>query len=287
MPCFGAHTSIAGGIHLAFDRMEQIGGKALQIFTANQRQWRAGNLDAEGIALFRSRWLECGSPPVAAHDSYLINLAATDDRIRQQSVAAFAEELRRCAELGIAYLVMHPGAHGGEGTEPGLERLVKNLDIAIQTSRVESVSVLIENTAGQGSSLGSSFAEIAFVLQTSSFASTMGVCYDTAHGFAAGYDIRYEAAYRLTFEKFDAQIGLDRLKFFHINDSKREAGSRVDRHEHIGKGKIGLGGFRLLVNDSRFERHPMVLETPKEKDLKEDMENLRVLRSLLDPPWMI
>ncbi len=283
MPYFGAHTSIAGGIHLAFDRMEKIGGKALQIFTANQRQWRAGNLGAEGIALFRSRWLESGRPPIAAHDSYLINLAAADERIRQQSVAAFAEELRRCEELGIAYLVMHPGAHGGEGIERGLARLVENLDLAIEISRVESVSVLIENTAGQGSSLGSSFEELAFVLQTSSFGSTMGVCYDTAHGFAAGYDIRGERAYSLTFEKFDAQIGLDSLRFFHLNDSKREAGSRVDRHEHIGKGNIGLEGFRLLVNDPRFGRHPMVLETPKGKDLKEDMENLRVLRSLVVP----
>lgn len=281
MPYFGAHMSIAGGIHLAFDRMEQIGGKALQIFTANQRQWRQGNLDAEGIALYKSRWLECGSPPVAAHDSYLINLAATDDRIRQQSVAVFAEELRRCGELGIAYLVMHPGAHGGEGTEGGLERLVKNLDLAIETSRVESVSVLIENTAGQGTSLGSRFEEIAFILQTSAFGSAMGVCYDTAHGFAAGYDIRDEKSYRLTFDNFDAQIGLDRLRFFHINDSKRETGSRVDRHEHIGRGKIGLEGFRLLVNDPRFRRHPMVLETPKGKDMKEDRENLRVLASCL------
>lgn len=275
--------SIAGGIHLAFDRMKKIQGRALQIFTANQRQWRASALDAERIALFKSRWRESGRPPVAAHANYLINLAAPDERILQQSVAAFTEELRRCKDLGIPYLVMHPGAHGGAGTEPGLLRLVENLDLAIETSGVESVCVLIENTAGQGSCLGASFEEIGYILRNSAYGNTMGICYDTSHGFAAGYDIRDEKAYGLTFEKLDQQIGLGRLKFFHINDSKRELGSRVDRHEHIGKGTIGLQGFRLLLNDPRFRRHPMVLETPKGKDLLEDRENIRVLKSLLAP----
>jgi deoxyribonuclease-4 len=275
--------STAGGIHLVFDRMQKIRGRALQIFTTNQRQWRPGELDAERIALFRSRWRESGEPPLAAHDSYLINLAARDEHILQQSIAAFSEELKRCETLGIPYLVMHPGAHGSLGIEPGLLRLVKNLDQAIETSGVESVCVLLENTAGQGSSLGSSFEEIGFILQNSAFGSAMGVCYDTCHGFAAGYDIRDENTYRLTFDGFDQRIGLSRLKFFHINDSKRELGSRVDRHEHIGKGHIGLEGFRLLLNDPRFARHPMVLETPKGKDMKEDVENLGVLGSLLEP----
>lgn len=281
VPYLGAHTSIAGGIDLAFERMEKIGGKALQIFTANQRQWRSGEISTERIESYKARWRESGKPPVAAHDNYLINLAASDERILRQSLDAFCEELRRCKALGIPYLVMHPGAHGGEGTERGLLRLVKNLDLSIETSGVETVCVLIENTAGQGSSLGSSFEEIGFILQNSAFGSTMGMCLDTAHGFAAGYDLRDEEAYGRTFAKIEEQVGLDRLKFFHINDSKRELGSRVDRHEHIGKGKIGLEGFRLLLNDPRFERHPMVLETPKGKELEEDRENLRVLRSLL------
>ena len=177
----------------------------------------------------------------------------------------------------------HPGAHGGEGTERGLPRFVKNLDLAIETSGVESVCVLIENTAGQGSSLGSSFEEIGFILQNSAFGSAMGICYDTAHGFSAGYDLRDEQVYGLTFGALDKKIGLDRLKFFHINDSKRELGSRVDRHEHIGEGKIGLGGFRLLLNDPRFGQHPMVLETPKGKEPEEDRKNMRVLKSLLEP----
>lgn len=282
MPCLGAHMSISGGLHLAFDRLNEIRGTALQIFTTGHRRWRADRLSANDIELFKSRWQESGRLPVAAHDIYLINLAASAEPILSMSIAAFAEELRRCADLGIPYLVMHPGAHLGGGTEAGLVRLVANLDRAIETSGVETVSVLIENTAGQGSSLGSSFQEIGFILENSAFGETMGVCYDTSHGFAAGYDIRDKRAYGITISKFAEQIGIDRLKLFHLNDSKRELGSRVDRHEHIGKGKIGLGGFRLLLNDPRFRSHPMVLETPKGKGLKEDKKNMRVLRSLLE-----
>lgn len=283
MPNLGAHMSIAGGIHLAFDRLNEIQGNAMQIFTTNHRQWRLGTLSPRAIELFKHRWEQNGGIPVGAHDIYLINLAARDELILARSLTAFAEELVRCASLGIQYLIMHPGAHLGEGTEAGLIRFVENLDRAIESSRVESVCVLIENTAGQGSNLGSSFEEIDFILRNSRFGETMGVCYDTAHGFAAGYDMRDEEAYALTISRFDRAIGIGRLKFFHLNDSKRELGSRVDRHEHIGKGKIGLNGFRLLLNDPRFRDHPMVLETPKGKDLKEDKENMGVLRSLLGP----
>ena len=281
VPSLGAHMSIAGGIHLAFDRLKEIQGNALQIFTTNHRQWRSGKLSPEAIELFKSRWEQTGGIPVASHGIYLVNLAARDELILSRSITALAEELMRCAALGIEYLTMHPGAHLGEGTEAGLIHFVKNLDRAIETSRVESVSILIENTAGQGSSLGSTFEEISFILTNSGFGKTMGVCYDTAHGFAAGYDMRDEEAYSLTLSRFDEAIGIDRLRFFHLNDSKRELGSRVDRHEHIGKGKIGLDGFRPLLNDPRFRDHPMVLETPKGKDLKEDKENMRVLRSLI------
>jgi deoxyribonuclease-4 len=273
--------SISGGAHLAFDRLDRIGGNALQIFTTNHRRWLQAKPDPGQIDLFRSRWRESGWIPVGAHDIYLINLAAPDELTLAMSIAAFAEELRRCAQMGIAHLIMHPGAHVGEGIETGLKRLVGNLDRAIETSGVESVSVLIENTAGQGSSLGSSFEEVNYILQNSAFGDAMGVCYDTCHGFAAGYDIRDRQAYEATMSKFDKEIGIDRLRFFHLNDSKRELGSRVDRHEHIGKGKIGLDGFRFLLNDPRFQAHPMVLETPKGKELIEDKENMRVLRSLL------
>ncbi len=273
--------SIAGGIHLAFDRLNEIQGNAMQIFITNQRQWGLSKISPREIELFKSRWEENGGIPVAAHDIYLINLAARDELILARSITAFAEELARCASLGIQYLVMHPGAHLGDGKEAGLVRFVENLDRAIESSGVESVCVLIENTAGQGSSLGSTFEEINFILENSRFGATMGVCYDTSHGFAAGYDMRDEETYGLTIARFDREIGIGRLKFFHLNDSKRELGSRVDRHEHIGKGKIGLNGFRLLLNDPRFRNHPMVLETPKGKDLKEDKVNMAVLRSLL------
>ncbi len=282
MPYLGAHMSIAGGIHLAFDRLNEIQGSALQIFTTNHRQWRLGKLSPWAIELFKYRWEQYGGIPVAAHAIYLINLAARDEPTLSRSITAFAEELARCASLGIQYLIMHPGAHLGEGTEAGLIRFVKNLDRAIESSGPEPVSVLIENTAGQGSSLGSSFEEINFILKNARYGETMGVCYDTSHGFAAGYDMRDEDAYGLTISRFDQAIGIGRLRFFHLNDSKRELGSRVDRHEHIGKGKIGLNGFRLLLNDPRFRDRPMVLETPKGKDLKEDKENMGVLRSLLE-----
>ncbi|MHC1726938.1 MAG: deoxyribonuclease IV [Syntrophobacteraceae bacterium] len=281
MPLLGAHMSIAGGLHLAFDRLNEIRGAALQIFTTNHRQWRSGSLSQQAIALYKAKWKESGRIPVASHDIYLINLAATDEEILARSILAFAEEMRRCSQLGVPYLIMHPGAHLGEGLEAGLDRFTRNLDYAIEASGIEAVSVLIENTAGQGSSLGSSFEEISYIISTSRFSSIMGVCYDTCHGFAAGYDIRDEETFADTFSRFDQQIGLERLKFFHLNDSKRELGSRVDRHEHIGKGKISLEGFRHLLNHPQFRNHPMVLETPKGKDLKEDKENMKTLQSLL------
>jgi len=281
LPLLGAHMSIAGGVQLAFDRLKEVRGDALQIFTTNHRQWKAASLTSRAIDLFKTKKDEAGGISVASHAIYLINLATSDSEIAGKSIIAFAEELRRCDALGIGYVIMHPGAHVGEGFEQGLERFVTNLDLAIEEAATETVSVLIEITAGQGSSLGSNFEQISFMLQTSKYGGTMGVCYDTCHAFAAGYDIRTKEAYNSTIEQFDTIIGLDRLKFFHLNDSKKGLLSRVDRHEHIGKGAIGLEGFRLLLNDPRFRYHPMVLETPKGKDLAEDKENLKVLHSLI------
>ena len=272
MPLLGAHMSIAGGLHLAFTRIKKVQGEALQIFTRNQRQWRTPPLSREMVALFRTHWEESGQIPVATHDSYLTNLAATDPVILEKSVTAFADELHRTAALGIPFLITHPGSHLGQGLEAGLDQFIRNLDRAIALSKTATVSVLIETTAGQGTNLGSSFEEIAYILSTSQYGDALG---------AAGYDIRTREAYARTFASFERIIGLHRLKFFHINDSKQPLGSRVDRHEHIGKGKIGLEGFRLLLNDGKFQQHPMVLETPKGKDLKEDKKNLKVLRSLI------
>jgi len=281
MPLLGAHMSIAGGLHLAFDRLQEVKGEALQIFTKNERQWKASDITQTDAKLFTDKWEIAGHPPVAAHDSYLINLAAIDPMKLDKSVAAFSEELQRTELLGIPFLITHPGSHLGEGIEAGLATFVTNLDRAIQLSRTSRVSILIETTAGQGTNLGSTFNEIAYILQESRNGERLGVCYDTCHTFAAGYDLRTNKEYQKTFSEFDEIVGLEHLKFFHLNDSKKGLASRVDRHEHIGGGFIGLEGFRLLLNDARFRRHPMVLETPKGKDLKEDKENLRILRSLI------
>jgi deoxyribonuclease IV len=274
--------SIAGGHSLAFDRLAQVGGRALQIFVRNQRQWQAPALPAAEIERFRRRWQEEGGMPVAAHDSYLINLAAPDPTIAERSVTALADELCRSQLLGIPYLIMHPGSHGGQGIDKGVTRFVANLNRALEMAgHANQVIVLIETTAGQGTGLGSRFEEIAAIIAGSDHQQRLGVCVDTCHIFAAGYDLRTPDGYSETFAFFDRIIGLERIKFFHLNDAKKELGSHVDRHEHIGEGKIGLEGFRLLLNDPRFAHLPMVLETPKGKDLREDRANLATLSNLL------
>ena len=274
--------SIEGGLHRAFERIRIVKGESLQIFSKNQRQWSAPSLSDSEIQQFKEAWQQWGKGPVAVHDSYLINLANPDTKKSNRAVGAFAEEISRAGLLSIPYLIMHPGSHVGAGVENGLKHLTVNLDRAFEKAEdTTSVMVLLETTAGQGTGLGSSFEELVYVISNSKYRDRLGVCFDTCHTFAAGYDISTKNGYKKTFSDFDAIIGLARLKFFHLNDSKKELGSRVDRHAHIGKGEIGLAGFRLLMNDPRFTKHPMVLETPKGKDLKEDMENLKLLRSLI------
>ena len=282
MPLLGAHMSIEGGLHMAFDRISQVQGKSLQIFSKNQRQWRMPELSSSEIEIFIKRWEQWGKGPVAAHDSYLINLANPDETKANKAVGAFAEEIRRSDQLAIPYLVMHPGSHVGSGTDKGLLQLTANLDRAfVEAGNAKSVMVLLETTAGQGTGLGANFEEIAYVMENSAYSKRLGVCFDTCHAFAAGYDISTKTGYEKTFTAFDKIVGLERLKFFHLNDSKKGLGTKVDRHEHIGKGEIGLEAFRHLMNDPRFADHPMVLETPKEKDLKDDIENLKILRGLI------
>jgi deoxyribonuclease-4 len=276
--------SIAGGLELAFSRIRQIKGEALQIYTKNQRQWRSPPLTEEPVYRFRKSLAENRSMPVAAHDAYLINLASPDPVTIRRSLIAFSDELTRASRLGIPFLIVHPGSHLGKGAAAGVKRFVDHLDRGLERAEAPGVTVLLEITAGQGTNLGSSFEEIGAMIARSRFGPRLGVCFDTCHAFAAGYDIRTPETYSATFELFDRAVGLDRLKFFHLNDSRHPLGSRVDRHEHIGLGKIGRGGFKLLLNDPRFERHPMVLETPKGKDLRNDKKNLKVLRSLLTPP---
>ena len=283
MPLLGAHESVAGGIEKAFDRIVEVGGEALQIFTRNQRQWQAPPMKKEEVALFRSAWGNTGWMPVASHASYLINLASSDFVKAEKAVKALVAELLRCSQLGIEYIVIHPGSHGGDGVELGLENVVKNLDAAFVEADITShkTRLLLETTAGQGTGLGSRFEELSWLLQQSRYGAHLGVCVDTCHIFAAGYDLRDPVSYQQTFALLDDTVGLQHVYFFHLNDSKKECGSKVDRHEHIGRGCIGLEGFRQLVNDARFKDLPMTLETPKGKDLEEDKENLQLLRSLM------
>jgi len=280
MPYLGAHESVSQGLHLAFDRIDQVGGEALQIFTRNQRQWNPKPLSEDEIEQFQAARATHENMIVASHASYLVNLASSRPDLRQKSINAFVEELRRCHQLALPFVVLHPGSHTGDGVESGLDRFVSALDETIETADSRTM-VLVETTAGQGTGLGSRFEEIAFIRQRSRFPEKIGVCLDTCHIFAAGYDIRSPSSYRSTLAEFDRLIGLEHLHFFHLNDSKKNLGSRVDRHEHIGAGCIGIEGFRHLVTDERFKNRAMTLETPKGEDLREDIENLRVLRGLL------
>ncbi len=281
MPYLGAHESVSKGLHKAFDRIDKVGGESLQIFTRNQRQWNPKPLTREEIDNYKAARERYDSMIVASHASYLVNLASGKDELRKKSIDAFVQELQRCHQLEIPYIVIHPGSHGGDGVETGLERFTAALDEVIDRAGSDAM-VLVETTAGQGTALGSAFEELALIRNGSRFGEKIGVCLDTCHIFAAGYDIRSAAAYRKTLDQFDEVIGLEHLHFFHLNDSKKDLASRVDRHEHIGRGCIGLEGFRQLLNDPCFADHPMALETPKGEDLQEDIENLAALRNLID-----
>ena len=280
MPNLGAHESVAGGLHFAFEHIQSVGGDALQIFTRNQRQWNPKPVSEEEQQLFAAAWEKQPSLPVTSHASYLINLASAKPDLIKKSIAAFVEELKRCELLNIPTVVMHPGSHGGDGVETGLERFTEHLDTALEIAN-SSVTLLLETTAGQGTGLGSRFEDLAYIISNSKHSDKLGVCVDTCHIFAAGYDIRRETNYQTTMDTFDKLVGIERIRFFHLNDSKKGLGCRVDRHEHIGQGEIGLEGFRNLLNDPRFANHPMTLETPKGKDLQEDRDNLATLRGLL------
>ncbi|MEW6183758.1 MAG: deoxyribonuclease IV [Bacillota bacterium] len=281
MPLLGAHMSIAGGVENAVLRGESIGCEAVQIFTKSPRQWRAKPLTAEDTARFKKVWEESEIQTVFAHTSYLINLGVSDEDLWFKSMAGFIEEIERCAALGLPYLVTHPGSSEA-GEETGLARVRLALDEVLKRTEESGVTVLLETTSGQGSNLGGRFEQLARIIGDSTYPGRIGVCLDTCHVFAAGYDLRTPAAFKETFDALDAIIGIDRLKAVHLNDSRGDLGSRVDRHEHIGKGKLGAGAFRLLLNDPRLRDLPMVLETPKGPELEEDIENLEVLRGLMD-----
>ena len=290
MPRLGAHLSIAGGLPRAVDRAEASRCEALQIFTKSAGQWRARELPPAEIARFRERVEETGIRPVVAHNSYLINVAAAAPALRAQSIAALGEELDRAESLGLDGLVMHPGSYTTGTEKDGLRLIGEALELLLAARPRARTRVLLEHTAGQGTNLGHRFEHLAAILERVDGSPRVGICLDTCHLLTAGYDLCTEHGYADTFREFDRTLGLDRIEVFHLNDSKKPCGSRVDRHEHIGKGCLGLEPFRRLLNDPRFSTLPMLLETPKletpESKRRSDVDpwdarNLRTLRKLI------
>jgi deoxyribonuclease IV len=282
-PLVGAHMSIRGGASMAIERARSIGCTAMQIFVKNNMQWFAKPLTREEIRAFLNHVQRGELSSAFGHANYLINLAATNPQFHANSIRALAEELIRADQLELPFLVLHPGAHLGVGEEAGLKKIVDSLDeVFRETPRVKT-KVALEITAGQGSCIGHRFEHLSHIIANTREPQRLCVCIDTAHLFAAGYDISSESGVKRTFNEFDRIIGNDRLVAIHVNDSKTALGSRVDRHEHIGKGRIGLDAFRFIMRSPRFSKIPKVLETPKGKDLAEDVTNLRTLRRLAQP----
>ena len=274
----GAHMSIAGGLDRSFARAEAVDCTALQIFTKNAGQWRGKAIDDTAARAFRAAWKESVIGPVLAHAGYLINLAAPDAELREKSKVAFHDELQRCARLGIPWLVIHPGSHRGQGEDVGLARIVAALKEILADSSTE-VGVLLENTAAQGDYLGGRFEHLAEILARVPHG-RLGVCFDTCHAFAAGYDLAGAEGYERVMAEFNRRVGVENIRAFHLNDSLKGLGSRVDRHEQIGRGAIGRAGFAALMTDTRFAAIPKILETPKGEDDAWDRINLALLRQL-------
>ena len=276
--------SIAGGIPKSLDRAVDVGCNVLQIFVKNNNQWRGRVLLDPEVNEFRQRWSESTIRQVVAHDSYLINLASPKEQLWERSIAAFLDEMERCERLGLSHLVTHPGAHVGAGKAWGIGRIAAALKRILERTASYGVKIALETTAGQGTTLGHRFQHLRDILAGCGSPERIVVCMDTCHVFAAGYDIRTEEGYAGVMDQFDQVVGLEKLEVLHFNDSKRSFGSRVDRHEHIGQGKIGKAGFRWFLNDPRLVQVPKLLETPKENKGEADRRNLKVLRSLLDEP---
>lgn len=286
--CLGAHVSIAGGLDKAFDNGEELGCDCLQIFTRSSRQWKAAPIRDEDAAAFRDRHAASTIGPVIVHTSYLINVSAVNPATRAKSLAALEDEVRRADQLGCPMVVLHPGSHGGEGEEAGLAAVSESLRQVIDATAASPVRIALETTAGQGTNLGHRFEHIARLYERVDAPDRLAVCIDSCHLLAAGYEIRTREGYDRAIAEFDRTIGLDRLRFIHLNDSKTDLGSHVDRHEHIGEGNLGLEPFRFILNDPRLVHIPMCIETPKGKTRKEDKEldlrNLAALRALIEQP---
>src|SRR4051812_14702648 len=282
---FGSHLSISGGLYEALLSAEKLGFDTVQIFTKNQQQWKCHPLGEAAVTPWRTNCDRLKFQKTVSHDSYLINLASPAEDLRRKSIDLFIEELRRCVVLKIPYLVTHPGAHMGEGEVKGLKRVAQALDVVHEVvPKSGGVTTCLEITAGQGSSLGYRLEQLASIIEQVDAPERLGVCLDTAHLFAAGYDFRGRK-YAKFRKEVEATVGIERVKVLHLNDSKKALGSRVDRHDHIGRGLIGLNGFRPFVRDKQFKKIPKILETPKDGKCEDGREwdavNLDVLRGLM------
>lgn len=283
MPLFGSHLSIAGGYYKAANAAAELGMETVQIFTKNNNQWKGKPLTDEEADRFKQAVSDHGLKSPCSHDSYLINLASPKPELWEKSLDAYVIELERAEMLGLAGVVMHPGSYVESSEEEGLAKIVKGLNEAHRRTKGFKVQTWIEATAGQGTNLGYKFEHLGYIIHNAEEGDRYGVCVDTCHIFAAGYGLKTEAEYAETMQQFDEHVGTERITAFHLNDSKKEQGSRVDRHDHIGEGYLGLEPFRHLLNDPRFAKLPMYLETKKEKRDEEEMDavNLRVLKSLI------
>jgi deoxyribonuclease IV len=277
----GAHMSIGGGVHRAIERARSIGSTAMQIFVKNNMQWFARPFAPNEIKAFLDHPQRPELGAVFAHANYLINLAATNPKFHANSLRALSEELIRADQLELPFIVLHPGAHLGAGKEAGLKKIIRSIDQVFRGIPKVKTRLALETTAGQGTSLGHTFEELVYILGRVREPERLGVCLDTAHVFAAGYDLTSAAGTRKMLRELVLAVGLESILALHLNDSKTARGSRVDRHEHIGKGQIGLEAFGVIMRDRRFRKIPKVLETPKGKDLREDVENMTTLRGLL------
>jgi deoxyribonuclease-4 len=277
----GAHESIADGLYKAFDRAQSVGCETVQVFVKSNRSWAVKPLAEEDVARFKAKAEETGIQPVVGHTSYLLNLGTLDEALWARSRDTLIVELERCEALDVPYLVLHPGSHVGAGEAIGLARVTQALGEVHAATPGFRTQILLETTSGQGDSLGCRFEHLAWLIEQTPEGERLGVCLDTCHVFAAGYELRTPEGYAATLGAFDRSIGLERLKALHLNDSQGDLGSHKDRHAHIGKGHIGLEGFRHVLNDPRLAGLPGLLETDKSDDLHEDRENLEVLRSVM------
>jgi deoxyribonuclease-4 len=280
----GAHMSIAGGLEKSIERAVSINCTTLQIFTKSNRQWKAKPISEEEITAFKTAVKN--NPfikSIAVHASYLINIGSSDKELNKKSLESLDIEFKRCQALSIPYLILHPGSCGTSTPKHSMDSIANNINTILSNNPGKSM-ILLENMGGQGSSIGSTFEELAEIYKKIDEKNRVGFCFDTCHAFVAGYDFRDKKSYDFLWKKFEEILGLKKLKAFHINDSKKELGSKIDRHEDIGKGKIGLEAFRLLFNDERFFDIPKILETPKEDDLKDDVKNMQTIIKLINEP---